>query len=50
MATRIGMGAKKETSEEEKLKAKIKKLEEENKKIIKENEQLKQKDAMKTNN
>lgn len=50
MATRIGMGAKKETNEEEKLKAKIKKLEEENKKIIKENEQLKQKNATKTNN
>ena len=50
MATRIGMGAKKETSEIEKLKTKIKKLEEENKKIIKENEQLKQKDTAKTNN
>lgn len=50
MATRIGMGAKKETSEEEKLKAKIKKLEEENKKITKENEELKQKNAIKTNN
>lgn len=50
MATRIGMGAKKETSKEEKLKAKIKELEEENKKLIKENEQLKQKDATKTNN
>ena len=50
MATRIGMGAKKETREEEKLKAKIKKLEEENKKITKENEELKQKNAIKTNN
>lgn len=50
MATRIGMGAKKETSKEEELKAKIKKLEEENKKLIKENEQLKQKDTTKTNN
>lgn len=50
MATRIGMGAKKETSEEEKLKAKIRKLEAENKKIIKENEELKQKDVIKANN